>query len=170
MKTSRLLGRQLDQSIDEDLPLGLFLQVGSRLIDAGARQAFADLPLRPEVVLTLFVLDLVPGLRQVDYAEMMRLDVSTFGRYLDRLEQDGYVARTRSDADRRAVTLELTEAGREVVTEARRRTKEREALVAERIGADEFDRLRDELARLVEVLFTVRLAAEGKTHHGPGTD
>lgn len=47
----------------------------------------------------------------IDLAQRLRLDTSTLSRTVDGLVRGGYVARTLNPADRRCVTLRLTEQG-----------------------------------------------------------
>jgi MarR family transcriptional regulator for hemolysin len=48
---------------------------------------------------------------QLDLARSLGIESPTLTRHLDNLEQDGLVARRPSEADRRAMHVELTEAG-----------------------------------------------------------
>jgi DNA-binding MarR family transcriptional regulator len=49
-----------------------------------------------------------------ELSRAMSYDSGSMTRMLDRLEKKGFIVRTRSDADRRMVKLELTPHGREV--------------------------------------------------------
>jgi len=48
---------------------------------------------------------------QLDLARALGIESPTLTRHLDKLEQSGLVVRRQSEADRRAVRVELTEAG-----------------------------------------------------------
>ncbi len=50
---------------------------------------------------------------QLDLARSLGIEGPTLTRHLDNLEAGGLVVRQRSDADRRAVSVELTTAGEE---------------------------------------------------------
>ena len=50
---------------------------------------------------------------QLDLARALGIESPTLTRHLDNLEQNGLVVRRQSEADRRAVRVELTEAGEE---------------------------------------------------------
>ena len=50
---------------------------------------------------------------QLDLARALGIESPTLTRHLDNLEQNGLVVRRQSDADRRAVRVELTAAGGE---------------------------------------------------------
>lgn len=56
--------------------------------------------------------------RMPDLAEDMYLSQSALSRTVARLEKDGLVVRTMCDLDRRAITVQLTDAGRERHAEA----------------------------------------------------
>ena len=56
-----------------------------------------------------------PGLRQVELADILDVEPITLSRIVDRLEEAGFVARSRDPADRRAWRLEVTEAARPLV-------------------------------------------------------
>jgi DNA-binding MarR family transcriptional regulator len=66
--------------------------------------------------------------RLVDLAEALGVAPSTAGRMCDRLVRKGLIRRHRARADRRAVQVSVTPAGRRVVDEA---TTRRRALIAE---------------------------------------
>lgn len=57
----------------------------------------------------LFKLTRMPGLRQVELADMLDLEPITLCRIVDRLEEAGHVERVRDPADRRAWRLQVTE-------------------------------------------------------------
>ena len=59
--------------------------------------------------------------RVVDLAEALDVERSTATRMSDRLERKGLITRERSSADRRTVTLALTEAGTDLVSAVTRR-------------------------------------------------
>jgi DNA-binding MarR family transcriptional regulator len=61
----------------------------------------------------------VGPLRGSDLAERACLDASTVSRHLRTLESDGYLVRKPDPEDGRATLLEVTEAGEQVVADAR---------------------------------------------------
>jgi DNA-binding MarR family transcriptional regulator len=65
--------------------------------------------------------------RMVDLAGALNVTPSTAGRMCDRLVRKGLIRRHRARADRRAVQVSITPAGREVVDQA---TARRRALIA----------------------------------------
>jgi len=69
--------------------------------------------------------------RMVDLAGALEVTPPTAGRMCDRLARKGLIRRHRARADRRAVQVSITVAGREVVDQA---TARRRALIAEILG------------------------------------
>src|SRR5215212_9117367 len=57
----------------------------------------------------LFKLTRMPGLRQVELADMLEIEPITLCRIIGRLEEAGWVERARDPADRRAWRLEVTQ-------------------------------------------------------------
>lgn len=55
-----------------------------------------------------------PQIGVTELADVLRLGNSTVSGVIDRLEKASLVVRKRSDSDRRSVTLEITEKGREI--------------------------------------------------------
>jgi DNA-binding MarR family transcriptional regulator len=56
----------------------------------------------------LFRLERVPGLRQIELADMLDIEPITLSRIVDRLEEAGLVERVADPADRRAWRLHVT--------------------------------------------------------------
>jgi DNA-binding MarR family transcriptional regulator len=56
----------------------------------------------------LFKLTRTPGLRQVELADLLEIEPITLCRIVDRLEEAGWVERSRDPADRRAWRLHVT--------------------------------------------------------------
>jgi DNA-binding MarR family transcriptional regulator len=69
--------------------------------------------------------------RMVDLAGALEVTPPTAGRMCDRLARKGLIRRHRARADRRAVQVSITAAGREVVDQA---TARRRALIADILG------------------------------------
>ena len=89
--------------------------------------------------------------RPLDVADDLRLPPSSISRRLDRLEEEGWIARHRhvDDADKRAVDIELTKSGRRLWREMNvsyRRAVQ--SLFATHLDDDEIDALRNILEAL----------------------
>ncbi|MBO9599645.1 MAG: MarR family transcriptional regulator [Cohnella sp.] len=55
-----------------------------------------------------------PNIRLSELADLMYIGNSTMSGIIDRMVKAGYVSRERTEADRRAMTLNLTDKGREL--------------------------------------------------------
>jgi MarR family transcriptional regulator, organic hydroperoxide resistance regulator len=78
------------------------------------------------------------------------MDMSALSRLVDRLLLQGYIARERSDADARAVSLSLTPAGRKIVRKLVPFAQQYEQVAVGGFTAQEVDLLRAMLARIYE--------------------
>lgn len=89
------------------------------VVTLARRQASASVHDTSTVTLVAHLLSLGP-LRAGELADRACLDPSTISRHLRSLEDEGYVERTPDPDDGRATLLEVTDAGRNLVHEARR--------------------------------------------------
>ncbi|MEW6590645.1 MAG: MarR family transcriptional regulator [Pseudomonadota bacterium] len=69
-------------------------------------------------VWAMAALQQTPGMKVSELAQAMSIHPSTASNLLDKLEQAGLVQRTRSQADQRVVTLNLTNAGKRALKKA----------------------------------------------------
>lgn len=94
------------------------------------------------------------GLCRTEVGERMVRRVPDVTRLLDRLEDAGYIGRTRGDEDRRYVTTRITPAGLVVLADL-------DAIVAAFLGryADVLDA--DRLQALIDALTALRRATDG---------
>jgi DNA-binding MarR family transcriptional regulator len=83
---------------------------------------------------TLVVLSSRGPQRMVDLAAALGVTASTAGRMCDRLVRKGLIRRQRARADRRAVQVSITAAGRSVVDQATARRRELIADVLRRLA------------------------------------
>src|SRR4051812_38297919 len=99
---------------------GLRLVRAARLWRREANEALARYELSEATVLPLLLLDhLGCGVRQRALAEELGIEGPSLVRLLDQPEAAGLVERRGDATDRRAKTLNLTEAGRRVLVRAR---------------------------------------------------
>ena len=96
----------------------------------------------------LFRLTRMPGLRQVELADMLDVEPITLSRIVDRLEQAGHVERVADPADRRAWRLQVTEKAKPLVTRLRALGSELVEEAFEGIDRDEIKRVREVLAQV----------------------
>jgi DNA-binding MarR family transcriptional regulator len=103
----------------------------------------------PEQVSLLVDVKYAPGIGLRELAARQRVSPPAITKHVDRLERDGLVERTQSQADRRRVGLTLTAEGQRLLRRVRSR---RTAWLAQRLGElDENDLTAIEAA--VEPLF-----------------
>lgn len=102
----------------KDLPLGFLLNTVGRLMAEQTAGALRPMDLDPPQLGILWLVQQWPGQTQRCYARFQRRDASTFGRYVDELERKGFLRRIKSTSDRRALALELTEAGLQLLQSA----------------------------------------------------
>src|SRR5262245_8400446 len=118
-----------------------------------------DVPSRELAVLG--TLAFAQGLSQRDVAERLGINRTIMVRLIDRLEDAGYVTRTRNPANRRSYALSLTEAGRKALHEMRHAVSIRDQRITASLDLRERRRL-DELLR--------RLLPEPEHPAVPGTE
>lgn len=87
-----------------------------------------------------------------ELARRMYLHPATVVGILDRLETRGLVARTRSTEDRRVVHVDLTEQGRDLVTQAPEVVQGLLVQGLERLPKDELLNIADGLEQLVKIV------------------
>ena len=87
---------------------------------------------------------------QLELARALGIESPTLTRHLDNLEQSGLVVRRQSEADRRAVRVELTEAGEEVHQRMLAAVIAFNRRLQAGIGRDELQQLDGLLDRLAE--------------------
>jgi DNA-binding MarR family transcriptional regulator len=104
----------------------VLLRVGREL-----RREAREAGVSPEQVSLLVAIKYSPGIGVRELAARERVSPPALSNRVDRLEQDGLVARTPSDDDRRRVGLTLTDEGRRVLRRVRSR---RTAWLVTRLG------------------------------------
>jgi DNA-binding MarR family transcriptional regulator len=93
-----------------------------------------------------------PDMSQRELADALSLAGSTLTHHLDRMEADGYLARTRDVQDRRVVRVSLTAAGKHRRTELDAIVRGHDQRVQELLGERDAKQLRRLLARLRQKL------------------
>jgi DNA-binding MarR family transcriptional regulator len=86
----------------------------------GAISSASRHPVDPSGAMVLSRLEELGPVRLSTLAQVLCLDISTVSRQVPVLERHGWVVRERDPEDQRAQLLDLTEAGRDVLTEVRR--------------------------------------------------
>jgi DNA-binding MarR family transcriptional regulator len=89
-------------------------------------ETFAHLDLTQKQVSVLWLVDDHPDISQTDLAQRMRMDRATTMAIVNRLQGRGYLVRGKSANDGRKQTLNLTDAGRQALLEAKEAISEHE--------------------------------------------
>ena len=105
----------------------------------------------------LFRLSRMPGLRQVELADMLDVEPITLSRIVDRLADGNLVERRADPADRRAWRLYVTESAKPLVEKLRRLG---EAMTAEAFAGISDDRLEAVRAALSQVRENLNAAGQ----------
>jgi MarR family transcriptional regulator, transcriptional regulator for hemolysin len=95
-------------------PLGLLLHSASKAVSRAFNDALAGAGGSLPIWLILNALMAEPRRTQIDLARAVGIEGPTLVRHLDGMEQQGLVKRHRDTTDRRAIRVELTQAGREL--------------------------------------------------------
>jgi len=93
--------------------LGYYLTKARNVLVERTDRAVAPLGLTAQQIGVILMLSSRRASTPFDLSRAMSYDSGSMTRLLDRLEKKGFVVRTRSDADRRMVKLELTPQGHE---------------------------------------------------------
>jgi MarR family transcriptional regulator, transcriptional regulator for hemolysin len=131
-----------------ETPIGLQLastaKTVSRAFNAALAEAGGSLP----IWLVLTSLRGEQWRTQLELARSLGIEGPTLTRHLDGMERAGLVERRRDPSDRRAVQVELTDAGRELHNRLRSKVIAFDERLRSGLGAEELDQVRAVLARL----------------------
>lgn len=94
--------------------LGYFLTKARNVMVERTDRAVRPLGLTAQQIGVILMLSCGRAQTPFELSRAMSYDSGSMTRMLDRLEKKGFIVRTRSEADRRMVKLELTSSGREV--------------------------------------------------------
>jgi DNA-binding MarR family transcriptional regulator len=94
--------------------LGYYLSKARNVLVERMDRAVRPLGLTAQQIGVILMLSCNRAHTPYELSRAMSYDSGSMTRMLDRLEKKGFIVRTRSDADRRMVRLELTPHGREV--------------------------------------------------------
>jgi DNA-binding MarR family transcriptional regulator len=97
----------------------------------------------------LKLLSIEGRMTQVQLGGYMAMDKATMVRMIDGLEQRQYVKRVQSETDRRAKWLELTPAGKKMISKLNQMRDEAEAELLAPLTATEKKQLKDIIAKLL---------------------
>jgi MarR family transcriptional regulator for hemolysin len=130
------------------MPLGLRLARSSKAIGQAFNAELAEAGGSLPVWLVLSSLAAADWPTQGDLAQSLGIEGATLTKHLDGLEAAGLVERRRDTGDRRAVRLELTDAGRELHERLRDVAIAFDRRLRTGVSSTEVEQLGDLLARL----------------------
>jgi MarR family transcriptional regulator, transcriptional regulator for hemolysin len=129
-------------------PIGLQLASTSKAVSRAFNDALTEAGGSLPIWLVLSSVKGESRRTQLEVARAVGIEGPTLTRHLDGLEEAGLVVRLRDADDRRAVRVELTDAGEELFQRLRKAVIAFNARLTEGISEQELDRLRKTLARL----------------------
>jgi DNA-binding MarR family transcriptional regulator len=113
-------------------------------------ETFTDLDLTQKQVSVLWLVDDHPDIAQTDLAHRMRMDRATTMAIINRLEARGLLVRGKSETDGRKQTLNLTDAGKEMLRVAKQAILDHENWLKSRFTDKEVAKLIELLTRIHE--------------------
>ncbi|MEJ8574889.1 MarR family transcriptional regulator [Microbaculum marinum] len=125
--------------------IGYLLRRAQATIFRDFERALGDIGLTPGAFGILMLIRANPGITQMDLANAFGIDKSTLTPVLNRLEAGGLVRREQLAHDRRYNALFFEEARKDFFEHARKRVRQFEQSVADRLAPDE----QAELVRLI---------------------
>jgi MarR family transcriptional regulator for hemolysin len=130
------------------LPIGREIAAASkelsRAFSAELAEAGGSLP----VWLTLMALKQLPRRTQQELAAAVGIEGPTLTHHLDRMQKAGLIERTRDPSDRRAVRVELTEAGDELFLALAKAARAFDKRLRAGLSEKQLDEFRGVLAQL----------------------
>jgi MarR family transcriptional regulator, organic hydroperoxide resistance regulator len=122
VKSGRQPEKPLDLQALRRTP-GFMLRLAQLKFFEGFYEEFAALGLTPATYAIFVVIRDNPGVPPSSLAGLLRLRLPNLIKLLNELESSGFVKRSRSKADRRAIELMLTPKGAKLIHEAARLTE-----------------------------------------------
>jgi DNA-binding MarR family transcriptional regulator len=140
---------------DEDIGeirniVGFHIRLAHGAVYRHFTETFADLDLTQKQVSALWLVHDHPDIAQTGLAQRMRMDRATTMAIVNRLEEKGCLVRRKSRSDGRKQALNLTEAGRKVLSSARRAIHQHEQWLKSRFTEKEVAKLIELLTRIHE--------------------
>lgn len=135
---------------DRPLPIGRQLALTAKAVGHAFNAALSEAGGSLSIWLVLSALERDQWRSQHDLAAALGIEGPTLTRHLDALEQAGLVVRVRDAADRRAVRVEPTDAGRELHRQLFEAAVAFDRRLRKGLGKDDLEQLRRLLSRLEE--------------------
>ena len=134
-------GEEGDRCGDLSTNLGYRIRRAQLWAFRDVSRRLAPFAMGPAQFSVLSIIDANPGINQLAIASALSIERAGLGRLVDRLEQQGFVLRTASSANRRYYVLDLTPAGAGLLKRLRPIVAQSEKAVAEKIGSRAYDDL-----------------------------
>ena len=131
-----------------DEVVGLHLRMAQATVSREFLELLAPLELTQKQTAVLWLVGANPGVSQIDLATTLNMDRATMMAIVDRLDARGLVVRKRSAEDGRRRELTLTEAGGELLAQAKAAVATHETRIAARLGGGDTAALIAALKRL----------------------
>ncbi|MBO9697504.1 MAG: MarR family transcriptional regulator [Sphingopyxis sp.] len=140
---------------DEDIGeirniVGFHIRLAHGAVYRHFTETFAHVDLTQKQVSVLWLIDDHPGIAQTDLAQRMRMDRATTMAIVNRLQARSYLVRGKSPDDGRKQTLNLTDAGRGALKQAKAAILDHENWLKSRFTDKEVGKLIEMLSRIHE--------------------
>ena len=128
--------------------VGFHIRLAHGAVNRHFAESFADLELTQKQVSVLWLVDLNPGISQIELGQRLRMDRATTMTIVNRLQERKYLRRERSETDGRKQALYITPVGAKALAKAKVCIDEHEAWLKSRFTPQEIDKLVEMLARI----------------------
>lgn len=140
---------------DEDIGeirniVGFHIRLAHGAVYRHFTETFAHVDLTQKQVSVLWLIDDHPDIAQTDLAQRMRMDRATTMAIVNRLQARSYLVRGKSPDDGRKQTLNLTDAGRGALKQAKAAILDHENWLKSRFTDKEVGKLIEMLSRIHE--------------------
>jgi len=130
--------------------LGYHLRRAQSAVFADFMKTMSDDQMTPGQFGVLVLIDETPGLNQSELARALGIERSTMVGVIDQLQDRGLVMREKSPNDKRAHSLNLTDAGRDLLNAVKPRVVEHERRIAANLDPADRSALIDMLGRIAD--------------------
>jgi DNA-binding MarR family transcriptional regulator len=140
---------------DEDIGeirniVGFHIRLAHGAVYRQFTESFSHLDLSQKQVSVLWLIDDHPDIAQTDLAKRMRMDRATTMAIVNRLQSRGFLVRGKARDDGRKQTLNLTDAGRDMLIDAKDAIRAHEDWLKSRFTVDEVAQFVSFLERIHE--------------------
>lgn len=130
--------------------VGFHLRLAHGAVYRHFSETFTDLGLTQKQVSILWLINDRPDIAQTGLAQLMRMDRATTMAIVNRLQARKLLLRGKSPTDGRMQTLNLTDAGRDILEGAKLAIRDHEAWLKSRFTDEEVSTLIELLTRIHE--------------------